>query len=69
MNKKSMPFLAFYKCILELVYSASVSYTHLTFPDEDPRPHMPNECMPVKSLLKASDIYYEALVELACTKR
>ena len=39
-----------------------------TFPDEDPRPHMPNECMPVKSLLKASDIYYEALVELACTK-
>lgn len=40
-----------------------------TFPDEDPRPHMPNECMPVKSLLKASDIYYEALVELACTKR
>ena len=22
MNKKSMPFLAFYKCILELVYSA-----------------------------------------------
>ena len=22
---------------------------------------MPNECMPVKSLLKASDIYYECL--------
>lgn len=40
-----------------------------TFPDEDPRPHMPNECMPVESLLKASDIYYEALVELACIKR
>ncbi len=39
-----------------------------TFPEEDPRPHMPNECMPVESLLKASDIYYEALVELACTK-
>lgn len=39
-----------------------------TFPKEDPRPHMPNECMPVESLLKASEIYYEALVELACTK-
>lgn len=40
-----------------------------TFPEEDPRPHMPNECMPVESLFKASEIYYEALVELACTKR
>lgn len=36
-----------------------------TFPDEDPKPHMPNECMPVASLLKACEIYYEALCELA----
>ena len=40
-----------------------------TFPNEDPHPHMPNECMPVASLLKACEIYYEALIELACTKR
>ncbi|MGX8851444.1 Sapep family Mn(2+)-dependent dipeptidase [Amedibacillus sp. YH-ame10] len=36
-----------------------------TFPDEDPKPHMPNECMPIDSLLKACEIYYEALCELA----
>ena len=36
-----------------------------TFPDEDPKPHMPNECMPIDSLLKSCEIYYEALRELA----
>lgn len=37
-----------------------------TFPDEDPRPHMPNECMPLSSLMKAYEIYYTSLLELAC---
>ncbi|MEF2782888.1 MAG: Sapep family Mn(2+)-dependent dipeptidase [Clostridium sp.] len=39
-----------------------------TFPNEDPHPHMPNECMPITSLMKAAEIYYEALKELACWK-
>lgn len=39
-----------------------------TFPNEDPKPHMPNECMPIESLLKACEIYYEALYELAVDK-
>lgn len=38
-----------------------------TFPGEDPKPHMPNECMPIASLIKAYEIYYESLKELACT--
>lgn len=37
-----------------------------TFPGEDPKPHMPNECMPIASLIKAYEIYYESLKELAC---
>ena len=37
-----------------------------TFPDEDPHPHMPNECMPLSSLIKAYEIYYASLLELAC---
>lgn len=36
-----------------------------TFANEDPRPHMPNECMSIASLLKACEIYYEAFYELA----
>lgn len=36
-----------------------------TFPQEDPCVHMPNEHMPIASLLKACEIYYEALYELA----
>lgn len=36
-----------------------------TFPDEIPLVHMPNEHMPITSLLKACAIYYEALYELA----
>lgn len=36
-----------------------------TFPNENPRPHMPNECMSITSLLKACEIYYEAFYELA----
>lgn len=36
-----------------------------TFPDEDPRPHMPNECMSFATLSTAAKIYYEALVRLA----
>lgn len=35
-----------------------------TFPGEDAKPHMPNECMPIESLLKTVEIYYEALYEL-----
>lgn len=37
-----------------------------TFPGENPQPHMPNECMSIDSLMKAHEIYYEALKELAC---
>lgn len=37
-----------------------------TFEGEDPRPHMPNEQMPLSSLLKACEIYYYALKKLAC---
>lgn len=36
-----------------------------TFEGEDPRPHMANERMPIASLLRACEIYYEALKELA----
>ena len=39
-----------------------------TFEGEDPKPHMPNECMPIASLMKACDIYYEALMELLVEK-
>lgn len=35
-----------------------------TFDGEDPRPHMSNETMPVQSLLKACEIYCEAIYEL-----
>ena len=35
-----------------------------TFEGEDPKPHMANEQMPVNSLMKACEIYYEALSEL-----
>lgn len=37
-----------------------------TFEGEDPKPHMPNEQMPLSSLLKACEIYYYALKKLAC---
>lgn len=37
-----------------------------TFENEDPFPHMPNEHMPVVSLLKALEIYTYALIQLAC---
>lgn len=36
-----------------------------TFPNEDPCVHMPNEHMSISSLLKACEIYYEALYLLA----
>ena len=36
-----------------------------TFEGEDPKPHMPNEQMPVESLLKACEIYVHAFIELA----
>lgn len=39
-----------------------------TFDGEDPKPHMPNECMRIDSLMKASEIYYEALMELIVDK-
>lgn len=39
-----------------------------TFENEDPKPHMPNECMSIDSLLKACEIYYEALYELVVEK-
>lgn len=39
-----------------------------TFPDEDPNVHMADEHMPIASLQKAMDIYYEALKELAVEK-
>lgn len=35
-----------------------------TFEGEDPKPHMPNEQMPISSLLKACEIYCEALEKL-----
>ncbi|MEG2544655.1 MAG: Sapep family Mn(2+)-dependent dipeptidase [Longicatena sp.] len=40
-----------------------------TFPDEDPFPHMPNEHMSINSLLKACEIYYEALCLLAVDEK
>ncbi|HJB23625.1 MAG TPA: M20/M25/M40 family metallo-hydrolase, partial [Candidatus Jeotgalibaca pullicola] len=36
-----------------------------TFEGEDPKPHMPNEQMPVESLLKACEIYVHAFIGLA----
>lgn len=35
-----------------------------TFDGEDPKPHMPNECMSIESICKACEIYYEAFLEL-----
>lgn len=40
-----------------------------TFANEDPNPHMPNEHMPVASLLKAMEIYVHALIELASDEK
>ncbi len=37
-----------------------------TFEGEDPKPHMPNENMSIDSLMKATEIYCEALYRLAC---
>ena len=39
-----------------------------TFDGEDTHPHMANECQKISSLLKACEIYYESLVELAVKK-
>lgn len=36
-----------------------------TFENEDPKPHMPNEQMPLSSLLKACEIYVHAFVNMA----
>lgn len=35
-----------------------------TFPDEQTNPHMPNECMSLETIRKASEIYYNALCNL-----
>lgn len=37
-----------------------------TFEGEEPNPHMPNENMSIDSLMKATEIYCEALYMLAC---
>ncbi|WP_042439186.1 Sapep family Mn(2+)-dependent dipeptidase [Clostridium amazonitimonense] len=37
-----------------------------TFDGEEPNPHMPNENMSIDSLMKATEIYCEALYRLAC---
>ena len=37
-----------------------------TFEGEEPNPHMPNENMDISSLVKATEIYCEALYRLAC---
>ncbi|MDZ5033940.1 M20/M25/M40 family metallo-hydrolase, partial [Clostridium perfringens] len=37
-----------------------------TFEGEEPNPHMPNENMSIDSLMKATEIYCEALYRLAC---
>lgn len=39
-----------------------------TFDGEDPRPHMANECQNIQSLMRACEIYYEALFELAVSE-
>lgn len=49
------------------VMSAGVAFG-ATFEGEDPQPHMPNEKMPVSSLMKATDIYIESLKTLSSSQ-
>ncbi|MEG0727483.1 MAG: M20/M25/M40 family metallo-hydrolase, partial [Erysipelothrix sp.] len=49
------------------VMNAGVAFG-ATFEGEDPQPHMPNEKMPVASLMKATDIYIESLKILSSSQ-